>query len=800
MKDAEAGSKFRNLKSPIRDWAAALFILILSFTSRAQAEINYIYDESSRLTGVIDPAGETAVYNYDAVGNLLSITRQSSAAVSIIEFTPNSGPVGTTVTIYGTGFSTTAGQNAVTFNGTAATITSATATQIVTSVPTGATTGPIAITTPTGSATSSISFTVTTSIGAPTITGFTPTVGTPGTAVTITGTNFETTPSNNRVTFNNNSRPLVSSSTATTIGTSVPSGATSGRIAVATQAGKAVSTGDFFVPPPGRAAADVEVTGRMAVGESKTVAITAGKLGIIVFEGTAGQRVSLTASSSTFGIEADCGATVYIYHPDGTRLASTCVSWNGGGITDTPALSVSGTYAIVVQPSCNMWNCSFSGSMTLKLDSFMDVTGTITPGGPPVTVTTMTPGQQARLTFNGVAGQRVSLKINNVTISNSTVYIYNPNGTTLTWLSVFTNGAYMDTRTLPTAGTYTILVDPNSTYTGNMTLTLYEIIDVTGPITPGGPPVNMSITTPGQNARFTFSGTAGQKISLNIGSVTIATSYVYILKPDGTVLATVVDSETGTTSPVGTAGAYIDTQTLPVTGTYTVFVDPTGTNTGNMILTLYDASDVTGAITPGGPSVTVTIRSPGQSGRITFSGVAGQRMSLNMTGVTIWWSQVIVYNPDGTHLASTSVATYGGFLDTRTLPATGTYTILVNPTEKNTGNMTLSLYDVPADFAGTVTIGGLAVRATTMVPGQNANLTFDGTAGQQVTVRITNNTMSTVTVSLLKPDGLLLTSLSSSASSFNLTAQTLPVTGTYKVAIDPSGPNTGSIDVSVTSP
>ena len=124
-----------------------------------------------------------------------------ASPVSILNFTPKSGPVGTTVTISGTGYSTTASQNTVTFNGIPATVTSASLTQLVVTVPSGATTGPIAVTTPTGSATSSTSFTVTTGgpLGAPTITSFTPTIGTMGTTVTITGTNFELIPANNKI-------------------------------------------------------------------------------------------------------------------------------------------------------------------------------------------------------------------------------------------------------------------------------------------------------------------------------------------------------------------------------------------------------------------------------------------------------------------------------------------------------------------------------------------------------------------------------------------------------------------------
>lgn len=130
----------------------------------ANNAISYTYDALGRLVGVVDPAGETATYAYDAVGNLLSITRQSSSIVSIIGFTPNSGPIGTSVTISGTGFSTTPSENTVTFNGVAANVTSATATQIVATVPAGTTSGPIAITNPNGNAISSAAFTVTSPI------------------------------------------------------------------------------------------------------------------------------------------------------------------------------------------------------------------------------------------------------------------------------------------------------------------------------------------------------------------------------------------------------------------------------------------------------------------------------------------------------------------------------------------------------------------------------------------------------------------------------------------------------------
>ncbi len=54
------------------------------------ADFTYIYDDLGRLIAVVDPTGDTVQYSYDAVGNLLAISRQSSSLISLIDFTPKS--------------------------------------------------------------------------------------------------------------------------------------------------------------------------------------------------------------------------------------------------------------------------------------------------------------------------------------------------------------------------------------------------------------------------------------------------------------------------------------------------------------------------------------------------------------------------------------------------------------------------------------------------------------------------------------------------------------------------------------
>ncbi|HVA79816.1 MAG TPA: IPT/TIG domain-containing protein [Candidatus Binataceae bacterium] len=98
---------------------------------------------------VVDGGGNVAQYVYDSGGNITQIA-VSNPSLAIYQLSPTSGAVGVSVTIYGTGFSSTPSQNAVSINGTANAVSASTATTISTSVPTGAATGPVSVTCPAG--------------------------------------------------------------------------------------------------------------------------------------------------------------------------------------------------------------------------------------------------------------------------------------------------------------------------------------------------------------------------------------------------------------------------------------------------------------------------------------------------------------------------------------------------------------------------------------------------------------------------------------------------------------------------
>ncbi len=210
---------------------------------------SFTTDSATQITAVV-PSGATTgpIIVSEGAGDPKTVTGgnfivASTTCPTVSSFAPTSGAVGTSVVITGTNFT---GATAVRFNQTSATFTVNSPTQITATVPSGATTGPIRVTTGGLTGRSLTSFTVL-AAPLPTITSFTPTSGVVGRTVTITGTNFSGTGfTTTSVKFNGTTATFTVNS-ATQITTTVPTGATTGKITVTTPGGTATSTTDFTV-------------------------------------------------------------------------------------------------------------------------------------------------------------------------------------------------------------------------------------------------------------------------------------------------------------------------------------------------------------------------------------------------------------------------------------------------------------------------------------------------------------------------------------------------------------------------
>ena len=393
----------------------------------------------------------------------------------------------------------------MTFNGVTALVSSSTNSQIVATVPAGATTGPISVTAPAGSATSSGSFTVSGSLSsmAPTITGFTPSGGGPGTTVTITGTNFQPNPDDNDVEFNP-AFAAVTSASATSLAATVPVLAGPGPITVTTPYGEAVSGADFFVPPPGVSASSEGFEAQTSIGAAaSSVSLnTANQQAMVTFNGTAGQPITVSLANSTF---PGCTAlTANLFGPNWSAVGSTNLCGSSGLIA--VVLPQTGTYAVQLVPA---------GGNTGSLSLSVSVTPAISIDGTGVNISSSTAGQPQSLAFSGTAGTLISVGITNSTYPGCAALfasLYAPDGTYLNPSS--DNGGVCGSSgpqagpilvQLPKTGFYTMIFTVAGANTGSATVNVYNATPVTATTSIGGSPLNIVTSVPGQLADVTSS-------------------------------------------------------------------------------------------------------------------------------------------------------------------------------------------------------------------------------------------------------------------------------------------------------
>jgi RHS repeat-associated protein len=371
------------------------------------------------------------------------------------------------------------------------------------------------------------------------------------------------------------------------------------------------------------------------------------------------------------------------------------------------------------------------------------VTGTITPGGSPVSVT-INAGDHVELSFSGAAGERVAVSATNVAMSGyqygfdvAQLEVLKPDGSPLSGLSGnyavvdASSGGFLDTVTLPTTDTYRVaFLPPDAGTNGSVSLTLYDVpadpAPVVTPSSGAGTSVTLSTTTPGQNMGPTFTGTQGQRVSVRVTNPTItgyqfafAAAQIKVLQGDESGPAlyglggnyAFVDASTG---------GFFDTVTLPANGLYTVFVDLPGPATGGATITVYNVPpDPTAALAVGGASAALGATTTlGQNIGPTFSGRAGQPVTVTVSNVAMSGYQFgfaaaqltvvrLVPGQNGVQVGNPVFvdASTGGAL-TVTLPQDATYTAFVDLQGVATGSATVTVarsvpFESPTQTTGT---------------------------------------------------------------------------------------------------
>ena len=202
-----------------------------------------------------------------------------------------------------------------------------------------------------------------------------------------------------------------------------------------------------------------------------------------------------------------------------------------------------------------------------------------------------------------------------------------------------------------------------------------------------------------------------------------------------------------------------------------------------------------------GTKTAVPVATPGKVAVRFFDGAAGQRMTLSTSGTTFAYSYLSVLRPDGTPIVDRRGSSTNQFIDTFPIQDSGTYTVIIDPDTTATGTTEVLLRTVAPDVSGAITVGGAAVTVPITTPGQNAGLTFTGTAGQRIALTATNTSITDYEdFAIVSPAGATL--YASYLTAGNTTAVwsdivTLPAAGTYTIRIDPEKAGVGSASYSL---
>ncbi len=759
-------------------------------------DIAYAYDEAGRLVQVTTPAG-SAQYRYDTAGNLIAVERPSAGGLAIAEFTPNGGPVGSIVTISGSGFSSTPSSNTVRVNGTAATVTQAGAGTLKITVPTGATTGRISVTVAGDTVTSTQDFTVGAAAerAVPAITGFAPQVAAVGDTITLTGDRLVQSGTDTWVRVNGLPAEVVSA-TDTQVTFKVPVGATSGYVALGTADGSVRSATVLHVAPTGYAASDVAVAIAAAPdGATRNLAIPAGKIALVSFAPTVGKGYGLA-----WRLPTTTPVAIKLLSPSG-QLLYYCASSQHSCDYPDGYFTVAGQYTFVFDPEGTA-AVAFDTILTEDAGGGADLPIDATDG---TTVSIGRAGQNALYTFRGTKGQNLNLVLTDHVITHGVsgefqtyVYVYRPldpkvyagtNNTQnyLKYFAVPANGgtASVELPNLPETGTYKVYVSPSALDEGSLKLRVAA--EQAGEmVMNGSKQISLSV---GQNGRYTFQGSRLKGYGLALTAMSGPTVNVSLQDAQGNQLD-LCSAQVNGSCDFGSGRFLAD-------ATYALVFNPTTQAASSFTAVLSeDAGGSELAVNAELPTATSILR-PGQNALYTFQGTKDEAVSVVLTGAALKDAQnvphqahVFLYPPSA---QGTDSAAYVGFapmvngasatLDMAKLPETGTYKVYVSPQWLGQGSFDVR---VTRQKPGELVVNGST--PITLMPGQSARYTFTAQARKGYGLALAGlSGASAVDVRLYDPSGTQIVLKALGEDSCDFGDKWFEAAGEYAIVFDPIG-------------
>ncbi|MBB5943747.1 IPT/TIG domain-containing protein [Xanthomonas sp. 3307] len=504
------------------------------------------------------------------------------------------------------------------------------------------------------------------------------------------------------------------------------------------------------------------------------------------FQAQAGESLMLLIAAQTT-LPAGRDVVYRVLRPDGAVWRTATIKV--GDAINLINIPTSGEYAIQVESRTGSpleSDITLSSGISLPID------------GPPLHVVTRLPAQYKHFSFIASQGQNLGLGTSGIQIVGSgwqrvVASVYKADGSTLAsgYCDVERGGCDFDLINLA-AGKYAVLITQEEEQAATYDVTLSSDLALN---LQRDTPLAVSVARRGQNARLSFQGQAGDKLAVLVQNQATTpadgTSYYSVYQPNGTLL-TSGSTRTGTAIGLGS---------LPTTGQYSVVVDP---QYGQTIDTTVALS--TGTSVAVDSSRTFAAGPPGAGIFFWFDAQAGQKLDVGLDQIALSgngfaWVYATFYRPDGSKVFSNTncFRTYGCGFSIDAAQA-GRYGVVVVPSSEDQS------FAMTASVSSTV-VGTLAWDVPQSIAldrhGKTATLSFSGTAGQGVLLRVTNQTTTpvgrSVTYALYRPDGQSYRSLSASAGSSDLSFPALPTSGTYRLRIVPEDGVTAAMDITLDS-
>ncbi len=524
-----------------------------------------------------------------------------------------------------------------------------------------------------------------------------------------------------------------------------------------------------------------------------------------IFEGTADDIITLQLNDFSI-LQA---SQFHLYNPDGS-LAIEVQPENGGignALLQDFDLDQTGTYLLMVSDVGG----NDTGDYVFTLES-VNTPGNSVPisYGESIESSLEVASDLDHYTFNGTEGDIITLQLNDFSILQASQFrLYNPDGSLAIEVQPENGGignALLQDFYLDQTGTYSLMVsDVGGNDTGDYVFTL-ESVNTPGNSVPinYGESIESSLEVASDLDHYTFNGTEGDIITLQLNDFSILqASQFRLYNPDGS-LAIEVQPENG-----GIGNALLQDFDLDQTGTYSLMVSDVGGNdTGDYVFTLESVN------TPGnsvpinyGESIESSLEVASDLDHYTFNGTEGDIITLQLNDFSILQaSQFRLYNPDGS-LAIEVQPENGGIgnalLQDFDLDQTGTYSLMVSDVGGNdTGDYVFTLESVNTPGNSVPINYGESIESSLEVASDLDHYTFNGTEGDIITLQL--NDFSILQASqfrLYNPDGSLAIEVQPENGGIGnalLQDFDLDQTGTYSLMVsDIGGNDTGEYTLSL---